>query len=499
MSVDKIIGMIAPERCIMKHYDKRNAYRWDISSEEEIRIINKLRLVTGSGENQVRGKAWKWQTRVHLLNQGVFDCIEDIATGDEIEALLGLPQVAVPATVWVEAVKRFTPSNSLLLKVIEKLETFTLLKVAEQCSGAFNDIKVEDLLVEGDNLERNIALLNILLDDRGKIWRAKILEAVKVSKFKLLELKGVKELFEGVISTSIKAGEPVTGVVEYIYKPGAPLYRELCESKCHIDVYAKKMIDFIRKAYPEDEAELESWVIRLSNNVSDVSNWRYLYCLICSSKESTPLYSKVLDALIKQHFTTEQWRMLNTIKWISEKQREQLERKAVQLAKMNRETARFFYNTPFEKWRNKNLVKEMSLVLVEYYMFPTERLSCFDDEIKKLVVDRMSVLSEISYLERSSGAEWAKLFEERSLSPEAEVTMLSHCVSRFDQVMCYIKRYKLSELGFRYILAKSDTRGCGLLLLQSYERTHGFSNNEWLMVAQSQYSNNFTFFLKYKK
>ncbi len=483
----------------MKHYDKRNAYRWDISSEEEIRIINKLGLVTGNGENQVRGKAWKWQTRVYLLKYGVFDCIEDIAVGDEIEALLGLPQSAVPATVWVEAVKRFTPSNSLLLKMVEKLETFTLLMVAEQCSGAFNDIKVEDLLVEGDKLARNIALLNILLDDRGKIWRTKILEAVKVSEFKLLELKGVKELFEGVISTSIKAGEPVTGVVEYIYKPGAPLYRELCESKCHIDVYAKKMIDFIRKAYPEDEAELEGWVIRLSNNVSDVSNWRFLFYLICSSKESTPLYSRVLDALIKQLFTTEQWSMLISIKWISEEQRDQLELKAVQLAKKGQESARFFYNTPFEKWRNKNLIKEMSLVLVEYYMFPTERISCFDEEIKKLVVDRMLVSSEISYLERSSCSEWLKLFEERSLSPEAEVAMLRHCVSRFDQVMCYIKQYKLSELGFRYILAKDDTRGCGLSLLKFYEKTHGFSNNEWLMVAQSQYSKEFDFFLKYKK
>lgn len=499
MFTDKMIGKIMPERCIMKHYDKQNAYRWDISSEEEIRIINKLGLVTDKGENQVRGKAWKWQTRVYLLKYGVFDCIEDIATGDEIEALLGLPQSAVPATVWVEAVKRVTPSNSLLLKMIEKLETFTLLKVAEQCSGAFNDIKVEDLLVEGDKLARNIALLNILLDDRGKIWRAKILEAVKVSEFKLLELKGVKELFEGVISTSIKAGEPVTGVVEYIYKPGAPLYRELCESKCHIDVYAKKMIDFIRKAHPEDEAELEGWIIRLHNNVSDISNWRFLYYLICSSKESTPLYSRVLDALIKQLFTTEQWSMLNSIKWISEEQRDQLELKAIQLAKRDRESARFFYNTPFEKWRNKNLVKEMSLVLVEYYMFPTERISCFDEEIKKLVVDRMLVLSEISYLERSSGAEWMKLFKERSLSPEAEVAMLRHCVSRYDQVLFYISKYKLSELGFRHILAKSDTKGCGLMLLQSYEKTHGFSNNEWLMVAQSQYSKEFDFFLKYKK
>jgi hypothetical protein len=348
-------------------------------------------------------------------------------------------------------------------------------------------------------LERNIALLNVLLDVRGKTWRAKILEAVKVSEFKLLELKGVKELFEGVISTSIKAGEPVTGVVEYIYKPGAPLYCELCESKFHIDGYAKRMIDFIRKAHPEDEAELESWVLRLSNNVGDVSNWRYLFGLICSSKESTLLYSKVLDALIKQCFTTEQWSMLNSIKWISEEQRTQLERKAVQLARMDRKTARFFCGMLFEKWRNKNLVKEMSLVLVEHYMFPTERLSCLDDEIKKLVVDRMLVLSEISYLDRSSCEEWVKLFEERSLSPEAEVAMLRHCVARYNQVVFYINKYKLSALGFRYILDKDETRGCGLSLLKFYEETHGFSDNEWLMVAQSQYSKDFAFFLKYKK
>jgi hypothetical protein len=129
-----------------------------------------------------------------------------------------------------------------------------------------------------------------------------------------------------------------------------------------------------------------------------------------------------------------------------------------------------------------------------------ERLNKISDaDVRAKVIEMMQTKAQTEVLKRNDHNEWIALFDEGGkLTPEAECVMLSGHLYRSEDKEYYIKRYKLSERAFRYLLdMKPASKSEGFSYLITYAEAYGLTEEEYLLVLQSQYFDNAHFIVKF--
>ena len=503
-----LIGKMMPEKCIMKWYDGDNYYKWNLSPQVEMSVINKLNLVN---KGELKGKCWSLQTRIWLLDCGVFTLVSTITTQDELMALLKNPK-EVPTPVFITAVRRVTPSKNLLKRMVRELDDFQLLALADSVPGAFNDLAICDLFAGLESeVCREIKLMTLLLKHDPKRWSMPIVRMVADTKYELLKIEGMSELFELAVRYAVDVGENLSDIVVYLYNEYQKLYT-------YVAAKANNFVDIaltLVKADAEPSVALvlsdsvySSCISELCKHLNRWDVFMTVYnCLKSSSivcKCGWPLHNSTFDALCRSVLSYKDWDRLYHLKK-NDALATELEASVVRVLK-DRESALYFCKFfPFANWHNDKAVKFVCSKLVEYSVFPVDKIGLLSEDLVNFVSERMLTRSQILGIVANQGEGALELLErdKTKLTPDAECfifeTNLTH-----EFRMSYIERYGLSPKAFESLLSfpvgvfqnSSDRK---YQLLYCYASNFGLSNKEYAKIMQSEMADKAMFLRSFVK
>ena len=470
----------------------------------------------------MKARLWSDRTRLEILKQENYTLVADWKREEEFMILVDRAD-KLEADVFFEAINGKTPSVKLLTAMIKALPKATLLKVADVKPQAFNDMRVHEvlgydeqifLLDSAEKLEKNWALAKRLVEYRPKLWAKGFLDIIQG------ETSGdYQSLYTWLFYECMKhsVNENMVNHVAYTYSKYPVLYAYLRRCMLHktgvaeyVKVMLPKLMDSLTSLNPvepwtgaekqDDAVEAYYWYLIGFGRIQGGGTYPFMMGNLGKFKarleafEFAKLVSVLsenacsipdIEALLKETKKDTDIDILHERMWSISKGN----------ASTIEEVAKKYL--PFEDWKNKGA---MYRNMVVHNLMTPERLNKISDaDVRAKVIEMMQTKAQTEVLKRNDHNEWIALFDEGGkLTPEAECVMLSCHFYRGEDKKYYIKRYKLSERAFRYLLdMKPASMSEGYSYLLAYAEAWGLTEDEYLLVLQSQYFDRAHFIVKF--
>lgn len=511
---------IAPNWVITNKTKKSNpdATDWLLSYDKEMGYIEKHQPTP----SEMKERLWSDRTRLELLKQENYTLVSDWKRDEEFMLLIDRAD-KLKADVFIEAINGKTPSVKLLKAMIKAMPQATLMKVADVKPQAFNDMRVHEvlgydepvfLLDSAEKLEKNWALAKKLVEYRPKLWAKGFLDIIQG------EVSGdYQSLYTWLFYECMKQSENenMVGNISYVYSKYPVLYAYLRRCMLHktdvaeyVKVMLGKLMDSLTTLVP-----VEPWT--RAEKQDDAVEAYYWYTIALGRIQGGGTYPFMMGNIGKFKACLDAFEFAKLVSVLSEnacsiydieallKETKKdtdidiLHERMWSISKGNASTievvAKKYF--PFEDWKNKGA---MYRNMVVYNLMTPERLNEISDaDVRAKVIEMMQTKAQTEVLKRNDHNEWIALFEQGGkLTPEAECVMLSCHFYRGEDKKYYIKKYKLSERAFKHLLdMKPASKSEGFSYLLTYAEAYGLTEEEYLLVLQSQYFDNAHFIVKF--
>ena len=511
---------IAPKWVISNQTKKSNpdASEWLLGYDKEMAYIEKYQPTP----SEMKERLWSDRTRLEILKQENHTLVADWKREEEFMLLVDRAD-KLEADVFIEAINGKTPSVKLLKAMIKAMPKSTLLNVADVKPQAFNDMRVHEvlgydeqifLLDSAEKLEKNWALAKRLVEYKPKLWAKGFLDIIQG------ETSGdYQSLYTWLFYECMKQGENMVGNISYVYSKYPVLYAYLRRCMLHkrdvaeyVKVMLPKLMGSLTSLTPvepwtgaekqDDAVEAYYWYLIGFGRIQGGGTYPFMMGNLGKFKarlegfEFAKLVSVLsenacsigdIEALLKETKKDTDIDILHERMWSISKGN----------ASTIEEVAKKYF--PFEDWKNKGAMYRN--MVVNNLMTPERLNKISDAEVRAKVIEMMQTKAQTEVLKRNDHNEWIALFDEGGkLTPEAECVMLSCHFYRSEDKKYYIKRYKLSERAFRYLLdMKPVSMSEGYSYLLAYAEAWGLTEDEYLLVLQSQYFDRAHFIVKFVK
>lgn len=509
---------IAPNWVVTNKTKKSNpdASEWLLGYDKEMAYIEKYQPTP----SEMKERLWSDRTRFEILKQENYTLVADWKREEEFMLLIERAD-KLKADVFIEAINGKTPSVKLLKAMIKAMPQATLMKVADVKPQAFNDMRVHEVLGydepvfvldSAEKLEKNWALAKRLVEYRPKLWAKGFLDIIQG------ETGDYQSLYTWLFYECMKRGENMVNHVAYTYSKYPVLYAYLRRSMLHkedvaeyVKVMLPKLMDSLTTLTPvelwtraekqDDAVEAYYWYTIALGRIQGGGTYPFMmgnlgnfkarlgaveFTLLVSVLSENACSIPDIEALLKETKKDTDIDVLHERMWSISKG----------IASTIEVVAKKYF--PFEDWKNKGA---MYRNMVVHNLMTPERLNKISDaDVRAKVIEMMQTKAQTEVLKRNDHNEWIALFDEGGkLTPEAECTMLSCHFYRSEDKKYYIKKYKLSERAFKHLLdMKPASMSEGFSYLLTYA-AYGLTEEEYLLVLQSQYFDKAHFIVKFVK
>ena len=497
---------------------------WCPGVEKELKVLGDETVDTVDGvevrgfklkvpSDIVQARYWSLKTRIALIERGCFVLIEDLTTNDELDAMIRRERLeSIPKDVWVNALRRHTPSKDTLSLLVSTISIQTLDYIVALRPTVFNDLTPEriDALKLSDpelvnhrllfNLSQaypamwTVPLLKILLDecakkDRPAIMYSRLMIAVDRAINNKLDISNLmprffkeqKSLYERIISACVDEknwdfARPI------ILKWMPQLMPQVKEHPSPFDQVIALMVEssgaalFLKIAYQHaDNPEVHkvlldnlAHIVRAEKSFVNALNNKLLYYATDERQ-----YYRVIWA--------NQWKNFHDV---SEGNFKLLKTKVFN-SKSADIIVKYFF--PFIGWDTSDIKKAIS-ILVEQDKFPISRIGDLAGDMQQYAYETMRTRAQALVINSDDIGAIKSLLKRQNLTTEAEQIMLKRTwdgMSFEDAVVDYIASKKLEPSSFVFM---TKCRYGSLRLwkryLTTYASKYGLTQNEFAYIMQ---------------
>ena len=492
---------------------KVSSWSWVLDNfDKELEILTKKDF----DPTFIKARRWSLKMKCYLIEKGVPTLLDEMNSGEEISMLVQHAEVFSAEQI-VSALRVCTPPSKKLKELInvlvERKQLGKLLSIIELMPQAFNDLKAYelfDLKSERENpglVESKWDVAKALATQKPEKWVLPFMCLLKnIAKDRMGDTG--EKILTFLVRLAIKHKLNISEMMSYLYDVYPNLYVKVRMNMVRYD----NVVPFVRVMLTRLSSNLSMVLIpkytydmceRHEGDAIEAWFWLKIACDHLYEKGVQNVIADVLSDIANLDSKKELYCGQSMVSYVStpklayallnyvenDDEKRVLYDRILNIEETNEGVSRAFLNLyPFKEMNSSQIGRGVK-ILVDKNAFPVERLGELHESWKDVVTNMMETRSQVLILKREKASEWSNLFSLGRLTPEAECVMLSAHCSRALEKVNYIETYKLADSSFKYLLEmKPSSRNNGVTYVSSYVRKWGLTEEQYLLILQSQYA-----------